>query len=225
MLLTVSENWKAAYPGAVVGAMLMTGVENPPEHAALDQLKTGFEQDVRRAYSAHTRPMLEQLPAIHPYVAYYSRFNKSYHVLFQLESVAQKGKNLPRVAALVEAMFMAELKNQLLTAGHDYNALRQPLKLDVATGTESYTLLNGKEQLLKVGDMYIADQAGILSSIIHGPDQRTPIVAATRQVIFTVYAPPGVGRERVEAHLNDIRDYVRVVSPQANVAVLEIYAA
>jgi hypothetical protein len=33
--------------------------------------------------------------------------------------VALKGKAIPRQAALVEAMFMAELENLILTAGHD----------------------------------------------------------------------------------------------------------
>ena len=224
-MFEVSEKWHETWPGAVVGAMVMENLDNPPLHTGLEQLKTDFEAALRRNYAAYTRSMLEQLPSIRPYVDYYRRFNKSYHVLFQLESLVQKGKDLPRVAALVEAMFMAELKNQLLTAGHDYRALSQPLKLDVAGGGESYIQLNGKEQALKAADMFVGDRQGVISSIIYGPDLRTPIVPATRKALFVVYAPAGIGLQRVEAHLEDIRHYIEIVSPLAQLTALEMVSA
>jgi hypothetical protein len=37
------------------------------------------------------------------------------------------------VAALVEAMFMAELENQLLTAGHDLAEVQGTIRLGIAT--------------------------------------------------------------------------------------------
>ena len=55
----------------------------------------------------------------------------------QLES-AFKCKPVPSAAALVEAMFMAELESQLLTAGHDLDSLRSPLILDVSSGNDRY---------------------------------------------------------------------------------------
>jgi DNA/RNA-binding domain of Phe-tRNA-synthetase-like protein len=54
-------------------------------------------------------------------------------------------------------MFMAELKNLLLIAGHDLEAVLAPVKLDVSDGSERYVQLNGQEQVLKPGDMMIAD--------------------------------------------------------------------
>ena len=68
--------------------------------------------------------------------------------MLQLESVALKNRNLPRISALVSAMFAAELKNQLLTAGHDISKLQRPVVLNIATGNESYTGMNGKVQNL-----------------------------------------------------------------------------
>ena len=68
---------------------------------------------------------------------------------------------------------MAEIDSRLLTAGHDLAALEGRLRLDVATGTESYTLLRGTPQAPKAGDMMICDEGGIISSIVYGPDQRT----------------------------------------------------
>jgi len=41
--------------------------------------------------------------------------------------------------------------------------------------------------------MFIADGQGVISSIVYGPDRRTRITLATRNAVFTVYAPAGIG--------------------------------
>jgi len=41
-------------------------------------------------------------------------------------------------------MFMAEIENRLLTAGHDLDNLQLPVCLDVTKGDEVYTLLRGQ---------------------------------------------------------------------------------
>jgi len=166
---------------------------------------------------------MSSLPILQAYNTYYRRFKKTYHVQLQLESIAWKGRSIPSVSALVEAMFMAEMKNMLLTAGHDLDILRLPLILDVSKGTESYTLLRGDEQVLKAGDMMISDRRGIISSIVYGPDQRTQITDGTRNVVFSVYAPPGINELTVAQHLQDIQEYVMVIAPQAQVELFKVY--
>jgi DNA/RNA-binding domain of Phe-tRNA-synthetase-like protein len=122
-------------------------------------------------------------------------------------------------------MFMAEMDSLLLTAGHDLAAVRAPLRLDVARGTEDYLLLRGAMQTPKAGDMMISDGEGILSSIVYGPDQRTQIGADTTGVVFTVYAPAGIAASAVEAHLVEIRNNVQLIAPSASVELLKVYSA
>lgn len=207
--------WRAAFPGARAGVLVMRGVDNPARHAALDARKAELEQALRERHAGHDRAALGRLPALQAYAAHYKRFKKTYHVQAQLESVVFKGKGLPGVAALVEAMFMAELEHLLLTAGHDLDALALPLALDVAQGAEIYTTLRGEPQTLKAGDMHIRDARGVISSIIYGPDQRTQITPGTHAVVFTVYAPAGIAAQAVAAHLRALEDNVRVISPAA----------
>jgi DNA/RNA-binding domain of Phe-tRNA-synthetase-like protein len=157
------------------------------------------------------------------YRAYYKRFRKTYHVLLQLRSVALEGKPLPGVAALVEASFMAEIKNGLLTAGHDLDQVHEPLTLDVARGDERYVVLNGREQQLKPGDMIMTDAQGVICSVIYGLDRRTAIRPGTQRVLFVVYAPAGIGAEAVRGHLEEIRDNVSLVAPGAVVEELHVY--
>jgi DNA/RNA-binding domain of Phe-tRNA-synthetase-like protein len=223
-MFTVSDEWKTAYPGAAVGVLVIRNAENPEHLDALDQRKDELERQIRARWAGKDKAALRAIPTLRAYAAYYQRFDKSYHVQLQLESVALKGKSIPRVAALVEAMFMAELKNLLLTAGHDLQAIQGAVRLDVASGSERYVMLNGQEQMLKPGDMYMRDAQGVISSVLYGPDQRTRITPPTRDALFIVYAPPGVGAKAVRAHLEDIRGSVWLVSPQAKVESLEVCA-
>src|SRR5438105_7978158 len=108
-LFVVSDAWRAAYPGAAAGVLAMSGVANPAASDALEAAKTELESGLRSRYAGAGRAALRELFPFSAYAAYYKRFQKSYHVLLQLESVVLKGKPLPRAAALVEAMFMAEL--------------------------------------------------------------------------------------------------------------------
>ncbi len=223
--LRASQQWKRTYPGSAVGFLALSNVRNPEWHPDLEEEKAALERDIRARLGGLDRLAIRALPRMAAYNAYYRRFDKSYHVQFQLESVALKGKPIPRVAALVEAMFMAELHGMLLTAGHDLGAVRGDVVVEVASGVEQYTLLNGKVQTLKAGDMFMADEAGVISSILYGPDQRTRLTPGTREALFAVYAPEGIGGDAVKAQLERIRDNVRIVSPQAQLLCLEILEA
>lgn len=203
----------------------MHDVTNPANHPAIDRLRAELEARLRSRFAGGEQTAVCALPAIQAYNTYFKRFGKTYHIQLQVESVALKGQLIPRVAALVEAMFMAELTNLLLTAGHDLEALRLPIGLGVAKGDERYTLLNGREQVLKAGDMMMADGQGIISSVLYGPDQRTRIRTDTRQVIFAVYAPPGIGGAAVRQHLQDIQLNVLLIAPSARVDSLVVYSA
>jgi DNA/RNA-binding domain of Phe-tRNA-synthetase-like protein len=225
IMFKVSDAWKVTYPAAHAGILVMHEVTNPPYHAELEEHKQQLQSELRARFSGLDRTAIASLPTIQAYNAYYKSFKKTYHVQLQLESIVFKGKSLPSVAALVEAMFMAEIKNLLLTAGHDLDTLQLPVTLDVATGQESYTLLRGQEQLSKAGDMQMIDQTGVISSILYGPDQRTQITANTRRVLFAVYAPPGIDVADVQHHLEDIRQFVGLVSPEATIELLEVFGA
>jgi DNA/RNA-binding domain of Phe-tRNA-synthetase-like protein len=218
-----SERWKNAYPEAFCGVLAMRNVENPVSHPLLEQRREELRRDLSARYSGSTREELRRIVEIEAYTRYYRRFKKTYHVLLQLESVAVRGKNLPPTPALVQTMFMAELKNLLLTAAHDLDTLKAPVTIDVAEGSETYILLNGTEQSLKSGDMMISDQEGVISSIIYGPDSRSRITSRTRGVLYTVYAPSGIREEQVRRHLKDIEEYVRLYSPEAIVETGKVY--
>lgn len=222
-IFEVTEAWKTAFPGSHAGVLVMKDVVNPAGHAGLERRKEALVEEIRASYGMLERSQLEAIPSLQVYDAYYKRFKKTYHVQLQLESIAFKGKSLPSVAALVEAMFMAEIKNMLLTAGHDLDSLQLPARLDVTKGDEVYTLMRGQPQQVKAADMMISDRAGIISNIIYGPDQRTRIQPGTHNVIYTTYAPAGISKQAVTGHLQDIQAYVRLFAPHARTEMLRVF--
>jgi len=222
-LLIISDEVKKVYPEALLGILVMKNVCNPNQHEELNQYKFELENSLRKKFANLTRADLKAREPIKTYHDYYKRFKKTYHILLQLESIVFKNKSIPKVSSLVEAMFMAELKNLLLTAGHNLDVADIPIKLDVASGEEKYTLLNGQEKELLSGDMIISDSQGIISSIIYGPDKRTQITPDIQKVLFTVYAPPGIEKSKVFLHLQDIQKYVHIIAPESEAELLKVY--
>ncbi len=221
-MITIIENFLATYPSAHIGILVMRDAENLVEHPALEACKQELESELRLRFADKEPRVLENTHPLPAYTAYYKRFEKTYHVLGQQKSIIYKNKPIPSVASLVEVMFIAELKNGLLTAGHDLDRVKGNISLNVSNGEEHYTVMRGEDQQLKKGDMYISDEKGILSAIIYGPDQRTQITPETKNALFTVYAPDGISDKEVEKHLLDICDLVQLVTPAAKVEMLEI---
>jgi DNA/RNA-binding domain of Phe-tRNA-synthetase-like protein len=89
---------------------------------------------------------------------------------------------------MLESKFSAELENLLLTAGHALGAVQGLVRLEAAQGNEIYQTLSGECKILKPGDIFMADELGVISSVLYGPDRRTRLVPGTQEGLFTVYA-------------------------------------
>lgn len=221
--LQVSDRWLTDHPGASAGVVGLSGLTSPSEYPALEAATAQVEEALAGRFS--DRAAIKEDPVIQAYTAYYKRFKKTYQVASQVESVALKGRSIPRLMPTVQAMFTAELKNMILTAGHDRVALAGPVRLESSIGDESFITISGKDQPLKPGDMFMADDKGIISDVIYGPDSRSKITAQTSEALFAAYAPAGVPPEAVQAHLEDIAAFCRLISDQVAVDFLEVHTA
>ena len=214
-MIELSARWKEILPDACVGVLAVKNVSNLKDHPDLKSAREALEDELRSRYGAMDRKSLRDLPVYAAYDSFYRAFRKSYHVQLQLESIVFKEKSIFSPSALVACMFMAELETGLLTAAHDLTTLKLPLVADVAAGNETYQRLDGSEQILKEGDMYIRDQEGILSSVIYGPDQRTQIRLETDQAVFTTYGPPGISKAQIQEQLEILESFIKIFAPDA----------
>ncbi|MGE4485384.1 MAG: phenylalanine--tRNA ligase beta subunit-related protein [Oscillospiraceae bacterium] len=204
-----------------IGVLVMENVSSIPGDK-LKFIKLELENSIREKYRQASRGDLKALHPMDTYISYYKKFGYTYHVLPQLESVI-KGKAIPDVLPPVEAMFMAELKNMLLTAGHDLDKIKAPLRFMRSTGNEAFISLGSKTVATIPGDIMISDQESVISSILRGPDLRTAITEHTSRVLYTVYAPAGVNEQAVQRHLGNIESYVRAFSEDAATSFMHIY--
>jgi DNA/RNA-binding domain of Phe-tRNA-synthetase-like protein len=213
--ISASAEWRAAHPGATIGVLELSGVENAGSSAALNERKRDVEARLRERFTGMTRQELLALPVLSAYDRYYARFNKTYHVQLQLESIVWKGKSLPDVSPAVDANFMAEVETLVLTAGHDVTRLRGPIAMDVAQAGDQITQMNGNAKALRAGDMIMRDAGGVCCSIIYGQDNRSPITRTTTGVLYVAYAPAGVPAESVARQLEGIEENIRLFAPEA----------
>jgi DNA/RNA-binding domain of Phe-tRNA-synthetase-like protein len=215
--ISTTEEWRSAHRGAVIGLLELSGVDNSRPSSRLDERKRATEAHLRERYRGFARQEFLALPVMAAYERYYKRFNKTYHVQLQVESIVLKGKSLPNVSPLVDANFVAEVETLVLTAGHDVARLRGAIAIDVSQEGDRIAQMQGGTKAIRPGDMMMRDANGVCCSILYGQDNRSPISCATSHVLYVAYVPVGVPTEAVEAQLGKIKANVRLFSPEVTV--------
>ncbi|MBI5878071.1 MAG: hypothetical protein HZB53_10485 [Chloroflexi bacterium] len=215
--IDVTDAWRQAHPGAIIGLLEIAGAVISGPCPVLNERKRAIEERLRSRYRGFTRPDFLALPVMDAYVRYYKRFEKTYHVLLQVESLVLKGKNLPELSPLVDANFAAEVETLVLTAGHDAEQLIGPVCIDVSRAGDRMTPMGGAEREIRPGDMVMRDRDGIACSIIYGQDNRSPIAPQTTHALYVAYAPTGVPADAVERQLKLIAEHVRLCAPGATI--------
>ena len=205
--------WHTAHPGATIGLLELSGIKQPESSPRLDEHKREVEARLRERYQGSTRKTILSDPVMGTYDRYYRRFNKTYHVLQQVESIALKGKDLPNVCPLVDAVFASEVETFVLTAGHDADRLLPPILIDISQEGEQIMHMDGTVKAVKAGDMVMRNSEGISCSILNGQCKRSPITSETSHVLYVAYAPLGVPLEAVETQLKGIQANIRLFSP------------
>lgn len=220
--ITSTPDWHTVHPGATIGLLELSGVDNSRPSPALDAEKRAVEARLRGRFSGSARADLLSLPTMAAYQRYYKRFEKTYHVLLQLESIVLKGKNLPDVSPLVDSNFTAEVETLILTAGHDVAKLVPPIVMDISRPGDVMVRMNGAPKEIDPGDMVMRDATGVVCSILYGQDNVSPITPSTTHALYVAYAPAGVSPEEVEGHLRKVEENVRRFCPEAKVEQLSL---
>ncbi len=218
----IRDSLRRLYPDSRIGVLLIGNIANRDEEGVLEEIKREAESDLVKRYSGLDRSSLLENEVLNSYKNYYKRFKKTYHVLLQLESIVNKKRHFPVVNPLVDSCFISEIKSLILTAGHDADLVKYPVTVDIAMGGEEFVQISGNHKLLKKDDIIMKDSENIICSVLDGQDKDTSITSSTKKAMFVVYSPGGVDRRRVEEHLESIRQYVLLFSPEAEAEVLKV---
>ena len=205
--------FRAAFPQGVFGLLVVRQCPNRPQIASVGRELGVIESSLRIRYPGDA---IDTDPIARAYAAHFRRYGGRYPVVHQAKTILS-GRPIESPSALVTAMFAAEVESLVLTSGHDPEALRGPLHVDVSVEGDAYTKLSGKAQRLRAGDMVVRDNDGIIASVIHGPDHRTRLRADSTTAAFGAWCPVGVLCSTVDAHLASLSRLVRVEWPGAEV--------
>ena len=221
-MLTIDDSVRSLYPGAKMGILAVKKVVDISFMA--EQEVDLFINYLNRKYAHLERQELKELNPINAYVAYYKQFGSNYHLLAQLESVLKGRKTASLNSGLLQAMFLSEMDDMLLTAGHDFAMLHLPLQLKIATGAETYQSISGKELTTVKDDMILTDRNSPISSILKGPDFASRITSTTTEVLFSVYAPPGIDEGYIEGNLLKLEKRIKAISPSSKTELLQVFS-
>lgn len=205
MSVNVRRELRLLYPKAAFGGLIAYDVPNKKDNEDLEKLKRELEREIREEY-----PEVDEDPVIRSYDTYYKKWGKAYPIEFQIKTIKGGGR-FPRVSALVDSMFLSELRNRILTSGHDLDSVQGELWYDVSDEGERYMKLNGKEQELPRSDIVLRDSGGILASVLYGPARRTSIGKDTDNALYLAWCPYSPGEDVIEEHLRDIASNLNAV--------------
>jgi len=208
MELIVRENLAEKFPDIKVAFLIVENLNNNAHIDKFESAKREFEDFIRSNYQDY-----ETKSVINSYKQFYKKFGQKYPIQFQIKSLLE-GKKLPGKMAVVEAMYMAEIKNMFLTAGHDYDKLEGNLTTELSVESSVYTRIDSKQQPLKADDIITSDDKDIISSVLYGPDQRTRITLETKNYMFFSYFPYGEDDERIRQHFMDIINYLKIFASE-----------
>lgn len=199
---------KSQFPEAEFGAIIVKGLSGSSDRIQMDRILAAELQQLKADHNEYDRKTAVKTEPFCHYVSYYKRYKKTYHVLGQLESVLLKDKTIPKIGVPVEAMFLSELKNLLLMGGHDLDKVEGQLTVHAAVEPVKYTSISGKEQSVAANDLYLADEKGVLSSIINGPDYQTRITENTNTALYFIYGVDGVTAQLINEQLTTLAEYL-----------------
>jgi DNA/RNA-binding domain of Phe-tRNA-synthetase-like protein len=202
----------STYPDGIFGVLIARGCANRSQTLSIAADKRAVEGRLRERFFGAA---IDAGPVARTYMQYFRRYGGRYPVVHQARTVLA-GRSIESNSALVEAMFTAELDSLVLTSGHDLGALRFPLAVDVSVAGDAYTLLSGKDRVLKAGDMIVRDAGGIVASVVYGPDDRTRIRPDSDAALFGAWCPVGIPPMIVEAHLEKLAALLRQEWPESS---------
>ncbi|MBX3071482.1 MAG: hypothetical protein KF883_13335 [Thermomicrobiales bacterium] len=217
---TVTEAWRENWPGATGGILAIRGFQPTGRPEPFDESLTETEELLIDQFAPLEREAIRQTGNIAHYHRYYRSFGQNYHVQHQIESIAKKGRKIPRRQILVEIGFKWELRNGILTGVHDLADVAFPVVLDSAAEPVAYQGYGEHQAEVRQNDMYYRDGVDVLSSIVGGPSHHGRIQESTGAALFTVYGVPGVAAAEIESHLQQLWADVRLIEPNAELIEL-----
>jgi len=172
---------------------------------SLDHLRKK-QEEVEDYIRKNTELLIARAKSISRFYQAQGEKNRS-HIESLIKSISN-GKSIKPVNFIVDSVMIAELKNALLLGVHDVDRIQGDIILDVASEGERFVGIGNRSVVTRQNEVVLRDDAGIWASYTQGPDARTVVDAATRNIILLGFFTPESTRE---AMLQGMRDAVELL--------------
>ncbi|MFX0126437.1 MAG: hypothetical protein ACFFAE_22660, partial [Candidatus Hodarchaeota archaeon] len=140
MQINLTQALKEKFPNSMFGSLIIRNIPNRKGHETLERQKRDLENKIREA-----NLVMDKDKMIKYYDTYFKMWKKTYPIEYQINTI-KSGRKFPKVSVLVDCMFLAEIKDRILTSGHDLDEIQGDLNFDISEDGEKYLKLNGQEQ-------------------------------------------------------------------------------
>jgi DNA/RNA-binding domain of Phe-tRNA-synthetase-like protein len=159
------------------------------------------QEDVEKYIRRHSEALTERAKAISRCYKTQGEKNRS-HIESLIKAIAN-GKRIKSVNFIVDSVMIAELKNGLLLGVHDLDRIQGDIFLDVAAEGEEFTGIGHRTVRTRENEVVLRDDSGIWASYPRGPDSRTIVDIATKNVIILGFFTPETDRDLMVEGMKD----------------------
>jgi DNA/RNA-binding domain of Phe-tRNA-synthetase-like protein len=103
----------------------------------------------------------------------------------------------PIVNLYIDTHIIAEMVHGILMAIQDLERFKGDWKFDLAHAGETFQGVSGKTILCQEEEIVLRDGDGMVCSLFQGPDFRTRVEPASRDIVVYVFTAPGIQEEQV----------------------------
>jgi DNA/RNA-binding domain of Phe-tRNA-synthetase-like protein len=197
--VTISERCLEHYPWMKFGYCMVKDLSAIVPSDLLRETQKDTEAYVR----TNSQRLIERAKAISRFYKAQGEKNRS-HIESLIKSISN-GKSIKPVNFIVDSVMIAELRNALLLGVHDLDRIEGDIVLDAASEGEGFVGIGQRAITTRQNEIVLRDHSGIWASYTQGPDARTVIDAASKNVMILGFFTPETSREVM---IGGIRDAV-----------------
>jgi len=171
--------------------VLATDLDLPRFAAVTEHFAAEVTQRLRR----DSQSVQESLAV---YERFFARQDREFPLTKQIATVTKRG--LPPAPPPVLALLALEAATGVLMGVQNLDAIDRSLTLDALRGAETFVGMRGNTITCRPGEIVVRDAAGIVASLLQGPDKRTSVTPRSRNLAFCVFdTDPSLGGKHDEA--------------------------
>lgn len=206
MNLTLDNELLKKYPDIIIACAIVKNVSTFGPDEKSNQILTNIYPEIIKKYT------LDQLEN-HPHSQSYINFAKSLGIApdsaflphQQIKRVL-KGKNIGNINNIVNAYMALELADNLSFSAYDMDTIKGDITTGLAKGGEQVTLIGGEQTTLKEGDFIMSDSQSPFYSFSEGYRDSSKVTLQTKNVLFIVDVPEGIGGKEVTDAIKTLAD-------------------